>query len=40
VGNYGLALKTIVDWLDGLLLENATVNDVREMRCTTTKSGK
>ncbi len=26
VGNYGLALKTITLWLDGLLLENATVN--------------
>ena len=24
-GNYGLALKTIVDWLEGLLLENPTV---------------
>ena len=27
VGNYGLALKTIVDWLDGLLLVSATVNE-------------
>ena len=23
VGNYGLALKTIVNWLDGMPLENA-----------------
>jgi hypothetical protein len=23
VGNYGLALSTIVNWLDGMLLENA-----------------
>jgi hypothetical protein len=23
VGNYGLALRTIVDWLDGMAVENA-----------------